>query len=49
MSVTTERALGVAAAIDRLGCDLVAYVPSNTVAPIIARLEEGDRARGGPP
>lgn len=47
MNVTEQRALGVAAAIERLDCDFVAYVPSNTVAPIIARLEESDRARGG--
>lgn len=48
MDLTRQRALGVAAAVERLGCDLVAYVPSNTVAPVIERLEENDRARGGP-
>ncbi|HEY9476594.1 MAG TPA: thiamine pyrophosphate-binding protein [Mycobacteriales bacterium] len=48
MSVTEDRALGVAEAIDRLDCGRVGYVPSNTVAPIIIRLEEADRARGGP-
>lgn len=48
MSLTDDRAGAVAAAIERLDCGRVAYVPSNTVAPIITRLEEADRARGGP-
>lgn len=48
MTVTEDRAAGVAQAIKRLGCDRVGYVPSNTVAPIIARLERADQERGGP-
>lgn len=44
----TARAQSAAEGLLRLECDLVAYVPSNTVAPIISRLEAADRERGGP-
>ncbi|MCI2418175.1 thiamine pyrophosphate-binding protein [Saccharopolyspora sp. K220] len=46
MSRIEQRRSGVAAAIRDLGCDFVAYVPSNSIAPIITELERTDPAAG---
>ncbi|MGP4016937.1 thiamine pyrophosphate-binding protein [Saccharopolyspora sp. 5N708] len=46
MSRIEQRRSGVAAAIRDLDCDFIAYVPSNSIAPIITELERTDPASG---
>jgi sulfopyruvate decarboxylase subunit alpha len=46
MSTTKQRRSGVAEAIRELDCDFIAYVPSNSIAPIITDLERTDPGAG---
>jgi sulfopyruvate decarboxylase subunit alpha len=48
VSVAVERALAAARGLDRAGLDLIAYVPSNTVAPIIEYFRERNGVPGSP-
>lgn len=45
MTIAAERAAGAARGLERAGLDLLAFVPSNTIAPIIEQL----RGREGQP